>query len=426
MTLLLIILLILFNGLLSMTEIAVVSARKSKLDAQVKKGKRWAARVTALKEKPERFLSTIQIGITLIGVLTGLLSGERFAGVLGSVLEGWGLSPAYAPGVAKTVIVALVTYFTLIFGELVPKRLGLWKPERVAGALVGLMKVLSTVCAPFVWLLSRSTQGLTRLLGVKDGEESKVTEEEIRAMIEEGTEDGEIEEVEQDIVGRVFTLGDRNVGSIMTHRGELVWLDLQDTAETHRSQILENLHDIYPVADGQIDDVVGVVFLKDLFGRMDGDWDLKALVREPLFFPSTMNVYDALEALRAQYSKYALVTDEFGGLQGMVTLADIMEAMLGEIPENREDELIVLRADGSSLIDGQCPFYHFLEHFDMEALASEYNYNTLSGLILDELGHLPSEGERLQWRGLGIEIVDMDRPRIDKVLVTPLPQAPEA
>lgn len=419
-----ILVLILFNGLLSMTEIALVSARKSKLEAEAKRGKKRAQAIIALKESPDNFLSTIQIGITLIGILTGLFSGESIARQLASFIARWEWMAPCAGWVSKTLIVLIVTYLTLVLGELLPKHIGLRYPEKMAEALHGLMKFFSAAAYPFVWLLSKSTRALIRLFGLDQAADSKVTEEEIKALIEEGAEEGEIEEVEQDIVGRVFNLSDRNVGSIMTHRNDLVWLDITDSKEDIRRQIMEHLHDIYPVAREQIDDIRGVVFMKDLFGKTDlPDFALEDYIRRPLFFPETLSVYIALEELKKQYSKYALVMDEFGGVQGIVTLADIMEAVVGEIPDTRGDEDIVVRDDGSLLIDGQCPFYHFLESFDMENQAAEYPYNTLSGLILEELEHIPSVGEKLLWNHLEIEIVDMDRARIDKVLVHRLPDS---
>lgn len=392
--------LILLNGVLSMTEMAFVSSRKYKAKAD------------------ERFLSTIQIGITLISILTGLFSGSALSEPLASVLKGWPWIASQADWIATTLIVIAVTYLSLVIGELVPKRIGMSAPDKVAAAMSGFMRFLRTIAQPLVWLLSQSTRGILHLLGLGNMADTKVTEDEIKALIEEGKEDGEIEEVEQELVGRVFNLGDRTIDSVMTHRSDLIWLDINDTREDLLAYIQEEPHSIYPVADEQLDQLTGVVYMKDLFGKMDHPgFELRSVVRAPLFLPENVSVYAALEQLRNQYSTYALVIDEFGSVQGMVTHTDIMEALIGELPENKEDHDIVPREDGSFLVDGQCDFYAFLECFDMEDLAGAYDYNTLSGLILDELEHIPTTGEQLVWHGLSMEIVDMDMARIDKVIV---------
>jgi len=243
-------------------------------------------------------------------------------------------------------------------------------------------------------------------------------EEEIKAIIQESTAEGEIQEVEQDIVERVFNLGDRDLGSIMTHRSDLIWLNIQDSNETLRETVNAHLHTIYPVADTKLDNIVGIVFLKDLFGRMDApDFDLKAIVRPPQYFPQNQSVYNAMEHLKQGHTKYGLVTDEFGSIEGIVTLQDILKALIGDLPELGEEPDIVQREDGTYLVDGQCPFYDFLAHFDMECLYTNHYYNTLSGLILKILEHIPQTGEKLTWYNFEFEIVDMDAARIDKVLV---------
>jgi putative hemolysin len=319
------------------------------------------------------------------------------------------------------LIVAIVTYLTLVIGELVPKRLGMMAADKIAKAMSGLMKLLRQITYPFVWLLSKSTKGIMMLFGLSDLKEAKVTEEEIKALIDEGREDGEIREVEQEMVERVFNLGDRTIETVMTHRSDLVWLDINDPIEMIIDLVKKNLHGIYPVADEDLDQLLGVVYMKDLFGTIDKEgFDLRSVIHKPLFLPENLSVYAAVEQIRIAYSKYALVTDEFGSIQGMVTHSDIMEAIIGELPENKEDHDIIARADGSFLIDGQCDFYAFLENFDMEDLATDHDYNTLSGLILDKLEHVPVTGETFLWEGLSIEIVDMDIARIDKVLVKPV------
>lgn len=411
--------LILLNGMLSMSEIALVSARKTRLETEAKKGNKSARTALQLANEPDRFLSTIQIGITLIGILTGLYSGEALAHNFAELIAGSfaSLQP-YALGIAKTTIVILVTYLTLIFGELVPKRIGMGRAEGVSIWIARPMNLLSVAASPFVWLLSKSTALTVKLMGIK-AEENKVTEEEIKAIVKEGFDGGEVQEVEQDIVERVFNLGDRNVGSIMTHRSELVWLDITDSVEQIRTKVEANLFNIYPVASEKFDNILGVVYLKDLFVRIDEPgFSLKQVIRPAQYMPENQSVYNALAQFKQARVKYGIVTDEFGGIQGIVTLKDIMEGLVGQVPDMGEEAEIVQREDGSWLVDGQFSFYDFLEYFDMEALYSEHDYNTLSGLILEILERVPQTGEKLTWLNFNFEIVDMDGARIDKVLVS--------
>ena len=410
--------LILLNGILSMSEIALVSARKARLELDAKRGNKSAQTALKLAGEPDRFLSTIQIGITLIGILTGLYSGEAFAYNLAEVVRHVPVLEPYALGVSKTIIVIIVTYLTLIMGELVPKRIGMGYAERVSMLVAKPMYFLSKLALPFVWLLSKSTSLVIKITGIKANEENKVTEEEIKAIVKEGFDGGEVQEVEQDIVERVFNLGDRNVGSIMTHRSDLVWLDVTDSIEKIREKVQENLFNIYPVASEKFDNIKGVVYLKDLFGRIDEpDFSLEEVIRPAQYLPENQSVYSALEQFKEARVKYGIVTDEFGGIQGIVTLKDIMEGLIGQVPEVGEEAEIVQRADGSWLVDGQYNFYDFLEYFDMEDLYAEHDYNTLSGLILEILERVPKTGETLTWLTFEFEIVDMDGARIDKVLV---------
>lgn len=411
--------LILLNGVLSMSEIALVSARKARLELEAKRGNKSAQTALKLAGEPDRFLSTIQIGITLIGILTGLYSGEAFAANLAEVVRHVPVLEPYALGLSKTVIVIIVTYLTLIMGELVPKRIGMGYAEKVSMLVAKPMYLLSRLASPFVWLLSKSSALTIKITGIKANEENKVTEEEIKAIVKEGFDGGEVQEVEQDIVERVFNLGDRNVGSIMTHRSDLVWLDVTDSIEKIREKVQENLFNIYPVASEKFDNIKGVVYLKDLFGRIDEpDFSLEQVIRPAQYLPENQSVYNALEQFKQARVKYGIVTDEFGGIQGIVTLKDIMEGLIGQVPELGEEAEITQRADGSWLVDGQLSFYDFLEYFDMEDLYAEHDYNTLSGLILEILERVPKTGETLTWLNFRFEIVDMDGARIDKVLVT--------
>ena len=427
MEIVIILLLILLNGILSMSEMALVSARKTRLESEAKAGSKTAKAALSLATAPDRFLSTVQIGITLIGILTGLYSGETLAADFAVVIARIDVLAPYALGIAKGIIVIVVTYLTLIFGELVPKRIGLGRAEAVSKSVARPMRLLSWIAAPFVWLLSKSTAVVVKLIGLNHNDNNHITEDEIKAIVKEGCDTGEVQEVEHEIVERVFNLGDRAVESIMTHRSELVWLDVQDSPAAIMEKVCGDMHDVYPVSAGKPDEPIGVVYMKDLFGRIyEEGFRLEDLVRQPNFLPENQSVYSALEEFKQTNSKYGLIINEFGEMQGIVTLKDIMEALVGEVPEEGEEADMVRRDDGSWLVDGQCSFYNFLEHFDLEDLYREHDYNTLSGLLLDELEHIPSTGEKLHWHDFDFEVVDMDGARIDKILATYHPQIASA
>lgn len=416
MEILVILLLILLNGIFALSEIAIVSARRSRLEMLARQGDAAARLAQKLIEEPDRFLSTIQIGITLIGILTGIYSGDALASRFGERLAACGIPLRTATITAQATIVLAVTYLTLIFGELVPKRIGMNAAEKVALLVARPMRALSTLASPFVWLLSRSTSGVTRLLGLRPAE-SHVTEEEIRSIIREGAAGGEVREVEQDIVGRVFSLGGRTVESIMTPRSDLAWIDVGMNAAQIRSLVDRAPHDRYPVGNGTLDEVLGIVCLKDLFRHLDQPgFDIRHHLLPARFFHEGFEVYDALEQLRSEPLGYGIVCDEYGVTRGIITLKDILEALVGGM-HDEEGPDIVLRDDGSCLVDGQCPFYDFLVHFGIEGTPLDNAYNTVSGLVLDRLGHIPQTGESLRWNGLLLEVVDMDGVRIDKLFV---------
>lgn len=411
--------LILFNGVLSMSEMSVVSSRKSRLEIEARKGNRAAQKALELANEPDNFLSAIQIGITLIGILTGLFSGEAFAGDLAKIVGKVPFLSEYAYGISETLIVILVTYLTLVFGELVPKRLGLAKAEGIAKAIAKPMDILARITYPFVWLLAKSTNGVVKLFGIKEGEESKVTEEEVKAIIKESLDDGEIEEVEHDIVERVFNLSDRTVSSIMTHRTDVVFLDINESGEELKNRVKENIYNTYPVISEDIDNIIGVVHLKDIFGMMDSDeFSLQNIMNDVFYLPKEMNVYDALEKFKSQRMKSAIVTDEFGGMVGIVTLKDILEALVGAMPEENEANGWMVREDGSVLVDGQFSFYDFLAEYDKEHLYQDNDYNTISGLMIALLKEIPHVGQKVEWDDFTFEIMDMDGARVDKILIT--------
>lgn len=402
-----------------MSEISLLSAKKSTLNIDVKRGSKKAKTAIKLSENPDKFFSTVQIGITLIGILTGIYSGDTIAQDLSNFFIRIGIPASYTTILSKTIIVILVTYFTIVLGELVPKRIGLATATKTIKLLAGPMHVLSVIASPFVWILAKSTALTCQLLGISASEE-KVTEEDIMSMVDEGTENGEVQKVEQDIVDRVFTLGDRVVSSIMTHRGDMTFICESMTNQEVIDTVRQHLYQVYPVTrNKKLDDIIGVVYLKDLFGKVDKpDFKLKDVIRPAFYFHENMDVYKALEQLREKNSKYALITDEFGVVQGIIVIKDILSALVGTLPGDKIEQEIMEREDGESwLVDGQCSFYNFLNYFDSEYLYSDNNYNTISGLILNELRHIPTTGEVLNWNNFRIEIVDMDGARIDKLLV---------
>lgn len=420
MELLIILALILVNGLFSMSEISVVSSRKSKLDAQAKKGNKTARQILNVAENPDNFLSTVQIAITAVGLITGMYSGESLREPLGNFIEKFGIDPYSAEAIARVVIILVITYVTLVLGELFPKKLGMNSPEKISGIIIKPMNLLTKLFYPFVWLLSVSTQALTSIFGIKK-HNNTVTEEEIKSMINDSTEDGEIQEVEQDIVDRVFSLGDRDISSLMTHRTEFEWLDVDDVLSSIKEKLARKIHYIYPVADKTLDKIVGVVYLKDLFKNTDNNKTIKDIMRQPQYLHESVSVYDALETFKENKIHYALIIDEFGMVEGMVTMNDILESLVGNSSEfeteDDEDEFME-RADGTFLIGGQYSFYDFLSHFDMEDVYQDNNYNTISGLLFSKIGVIPKEGEKIEWDKFVFEIVDMDSTRIDKVLVS--------
>lgn len=417
MEIIIILILILFNGIFAMSEVALISARKSSLTTDAKHGSKTAKTVLNLTEHPNRFLSTIQIGITLIGILTGIFSGDAIADDFSRVLVKWGMGANFALPLAKIVIVIIVTYLTLIFGELVPKRIGMANPEKISKGVSGPMIVLSWIARPFVWILDKSTSLVVKICHCENNE-SKVTEEEIKSMIAEGTEDGEVQEVEQDIVDRVFSLGDRKIESIMTSRNEIVWIDKNMSNEEINKIVQDNLFEVYPVGDDTLDEIVGVVHLKDLFGKLDKkDFKIESILKPAQYFHEYTDVYKVLEQMKEKQVAYGLICDEFGVCQGIVTHKDILEGLVGSVDIEDEPDIIE-RKNGGWLVDGQCPFYDFLTYFDLEEdVEDDEDYNTIGGLILEQIEHIPQSGEFIEWNNLHLEVADMDGARIDKILV---------
>ena len=410
--------LILINGLFSMAEIALVSARKARLEAQANKGDKRAKEALKLANHPDTFLSTVQIGITLIGILTGIMSGEKLKSDVVEILNRFDSIKDYSSGIATAIIVIVVTYFSMVLGELVPKRIGLANPEAIAKFMAKPMRALSIATHPFIWLLTKSTFVIVKLLNIKI-KDNQVTEEEIKAIISEGTEQGAIEEAEQQIIERIFHLGDRNITSLMTHRSDVIWFDVNDNEVSIREKILQEPHSVYPICEGQIDNIKGVVSIKDLYVAPDIS-RFKDLMLPPLYVPENNTPYQVLEKYKQSKIHSCFIIDEYGSLLGMITLNDILEAIVGDLPEqNISDYEIVEREDGTYLVDAQIPFYDFLSRFEKTEWMNEgeQEFDTLAGFILHQLKRIPHTADKFEWGGFKIEIIDMDAQRIDKVLV---------
>ncbi len=419
MEILIIFFLILLNGVFSMSEIALISARKNRLETAAKKGNTNARVALDLANSPNKFLSTVQIGITLIGILTGIYSGEKITDDVKFFYDGFTVLQPYSLSLAVGTVVVVLTYFSLVFGELLPKRIGLNYPEAIAKGVAVPMKIVSIVTMPFIWLLTKSTDSILNILKIKPTADGKVTEEEIKAIIKEGTEGGEVQEIEQDIVERVFHIGDRKVNSLMTHRQSIVYLTLEDTVEELKSKVLEELHTVYPVCEENLDEVIGIVRLKDLFLSFEkGNFDLKSITIDPFYFIEHTSAYKALENFKKTKGHYALVTDEYGVFQGIITLNDILEALVGDASDFDEDEYqLTANEDGTWYVDGHYSLHDFLTYFDMDDLTNDYDVTTVSGLIMTELGNIPNQGEKLIWNKLELEVVEMDGIKIEKILV---------
>lgn len=413
--------LIFLNGLFVMSEIALVSARKPRLETMAEKGDKKAESALRLSNNPEIFLSAAQIGITLIAILTGVYSGEKFGEYLKPYVEKIGFLNRYADTISTSIIVIIVTFLSIIFGELIPKRIGLLNAEKIAKKVAAPMRAFASLTHPIVWLLNKTSNGFFKLFNIKQSKDDSVTEDEIKAIISEGTESGTIEEEEKEIIERIFHLGDRNITSLMTHRSDILWFNLDDNEEKIREKIIAEPHSIYPVCDGDLDNIKGVVSIKDLYVANDLTL-FKDLMQPALFVPDNNTAYQVMEKYKESKIHSCFIVDEYGSVRGMITLNDILEAIVGDIPQSHiEDYEIVEREDGSYLIDAQIPFYDFLSRFNKTDLLQqeEQSYDTLAGLILHELERIPQAGDKLDWCGFHIEIIDMDSHRIDKVLVKP-------
>ncbi|MGF1471665.1 MAG: hemolysin family protein [Rubrobacteraceae bacterium] len=421
-----ILVLVLVNGLFAMSEAALISARSARLQEMATDGDVRARSALDLLEEPNLFLSTVQVGITLVGVLAGAFGGATIAVELAGFIGRVPVLDPYARVIGVGAVVVVIAYLSLILGELVPKRLALNSPERVASSVARPMRLLSRLTAPVVSFLSLSTNAVLRVLRVQPGEEPPVTEAEIGILIEQGARAGVFEEAEKDIVERVFRLGDLRVTALMTPRPEVAWLDLESPSEENQRRMRESAYSRFPVCRGQLDEVAGVVRAKDLLVRhLDEEGlDLQKDLQSPLFVPESLYALQALESFRETGQHIALVADEYGELEGVVTLNDVLEALVGVLPSLDEpagDSEAVRREDGSWLLDGALPINRFKEILDIKELPGERtgNYQTLAGFVMTYLKRLPAVADRFEWEGIVFEVADMDGYRLDKVIVTP-------
>lgn len=409
--------LILFNAFFSMSEVALISARKSRLQISAKKGNGAAKMALELMNDTNKFLSTAQIGITVVSILTGIYSGAELSDQFTTFLADLGVPSASAPTISKTVILIVATYLQCELGELFPKRIGIDLADAMAKFCAPPMVFFAALTKPFVWLLTINTKALVKLFHLHQ-QDNRVTEEEIKSVIQEGTASGEVEEVEQDIMERAMVMGDQTVDHLMTYRTEIVTLDINMTSQEVENVIHDSPFANYPVVNGNIENICGFVSLKDLIMQLGKpNFSLKTNLQKPLYFPEHITVYKALEHLKRYHASIAFICDEFGALLGIITFRDIFEGLVGTIQDQTETPDIIERDDHHSwIVSGQCPFYDFLEYFDQEDLYQS-EYNTLAGLILVLLDHIPRVGEQCEWKLFTLKIVEMDDNRIDKVLV---------
>jgi putative hemolysin len=419
---LVIVLLILLNAFFAMSEMAVVSSRRARLEQMAEEGNRGARAALSLVDEPTRFLSTVQTGITLIGVLAGAYSGATLAGPLANALAG--VLGRYAYSVSVAIVVAAITFLSLLVGELVPKRVALNDPEKIAARVAPYMRMLAVAGAPAVWMLRLSTEALIRLLGVPEKPESTVTEEEVKSLIAEGARTGVFHVAERDMIDGVLRLADRSVRSVMTPRVEIVWIDLDDPPETIRTEIADSGHSRLPAGRRGLEEFDGVIHTKDLFDQLTrtGGFDIAASLRQPLVVHEGTPVLKLLEMFRETPVHMAMVVDEYGVVEGLVTPTDILVAIAGDLPEHAtdlEDAAAVRRDDGSWLMDGMIGIDEAERLLDRKDMRGEEDFETLAGFVLARFGQIPQTGDHFAWDGLRFEIVDMDGRRIDRVLVGP-------
>ncbi len=419
----LLLLLILINGLLAMSEVSLLTSKRAKLTAMAGQGKKSAAIALKISENPTEFLSTIQIGITSIGLLSGIVGESIFAAPLALTLQAWGMQAAVAGPLATILVVLVVTYVSITIGELVPKRIGQSRPEEIAAAVAAPMLLLAKLTKPFVKFLSLTTNALLRLFGIGRHQQATVTEDEIEAILEEGSVAGLIEAQEREMVKNVFRLDDRQLGSLMVPRSDIVFVNIHDSSEENLALIVEGGRSRIPVCDEDLDNILGIMNAKAALGvvAQGGKLNLTDNLEPALFVPETLTGMDLLDQFKATKSQIAFVVDEYGELEGLVTLQDILDALIGEMaPFDDESQAAVQREDGSWLLDGAIPIPEFKDCLGLESVPEEDKgkYHTLSGLILLILGRMPNPGDSVVWESWKLEVIDMDGKRIDKVLAS--------
>src|SRR5438270_1207776 len=426
MEIIIIILLIIVNGVFAMSETAFVSARRVRLQQRANEGDAKARAALELVNSPNRLLSTVQLGITLIGILAGAFGGATVAEAVAVYIRAIPWLAPYSNAIALTAVVVVITYLSLVIGELVPKRIALNNPERVAVVMVTPMHVLSTIASPFIHLLSLSTEGILRLIGLRPSGEPPITEEEINVLIEEGTHIGTFEAAEQAMIERIFRLADRRVSAMMTHRPDIIWLDAEASPQDISQRIRESTYSRFPVCQGSLDNVLGMVHVKDLLLHClaGQSLDLKAAIQEPLYVIESTSTLKVLELFKQTGQQAALVIQEYGDIEGLITLHDILEAIVGDISsrEDVEDPQAVQRDDSSWVFDGLLPIEEVKDILHIRELPDEASggYDTLAGFVLMQLGRIPTVGDHFEWGNYRFEVLDMDGRRIDKVLVQPV------
>lgn len=406
-----------------MSEIALLSARRSRLEENAKQGKTGAKVALDLLKHPERFLSTVQIGITVVGVILGAFGGETFATKLDPILQSISVPIAYSYKIAFGIVVTIITYLSIVIGELVPKAIGITYAESITINLSPLMRLLAIIAKPMVFLLTVSTKSILKLLGIKDRVQSPVTEEEVKIMIEQGTQHGIFEQEEGDMIKSIFRFGDRKAYAIMTARQEIAWLDVNDSLEEVRAHVYNSNFTKFPVCDGDLDEIIGVLSVKDfLKAEKQHPLDLRTIVAQTLYIPENLMAIKILERFREKRTYMGIVVDEFGSTIGMITMHDLVESIFGDLPGfgEHEDPDIVKREDGSMFIDGSMQIDELRDIIDIPALdddKEEGEYATLGGFMMYKLDRVPHEGDIFIVDGYRFEVVDMDGNRVDKVWV---------
>ncbi|WP_028297773.1 hemolysin family protein [Olivibacter sitiensis] len=413
--------LILLNGVFSMSEIALVSSKKYKLVTKAKKGNVQAKKALELAENPNNFLSTVQVGITLIGILTGIFSGKKLTVQLSAWIADVPLLAAYANTMATVIVVIIITYFTIVFGELLPKRLGMKYPEAISSLVALPMSALSSVTKPLIWLLGKTTDFFLYLFNIKPNGKEVVTEEDIKEIVRQSTESGEIGKSENELVKRVFALGDRKARELMTYRGDVVWIDIHDSVAEIRQKIKRTRYSVYPVCEKGMDALMGVVSLKQLISHdyWLPNFDISKILEKPIYIYENTLAYKVLEQLSLSRHHSGVVIDEYGSIQGMITVNDVVDELIrqGLTPEE-EDYHIEPRNDHSWLVDGRFPYYELLEYLHLQDDGEAIDFSTIGGLFIHLTKHIPKTGEKVNWKGFELEVVDMDGVKIDKVMVT--------